>query len=45
LNETEELSTASIFGSAKVTQEADNILLIQDQRLTKSSRKKYVQVM
>ncbi|XP_060557003.1 twinkle mtDNA helicase-like [Ruditapes philippinarum] len=44
LNETEELSTASIFGSAKVTQEADNILLIQDQRLTKSSRKKYVQI-
>ncbi|XP_045174031.2 twinkle mtDNA helicase-like isoform X2 [Mercenaria mercenaria] len=43
VNESEELSTASVFGSAKVTQEADNILLIQDQRLTKSSGRKYVQ--
>ena len=40
----EELSISSIFGSAKVSQESDNILLIQDNRLTKPGGKKYLQV-
>jgi len=40
----EELSVGAIFGSAKVTQEADNVILIQDQRLTKVNGKKYIQV-
>lgn len=44
VNEGEELSTASIFGSAKITQEADNVLLIQDQRLSKPSGRKYLQI-
>jgi twinkle protein len=41
----EELSTSSIFGGAKASQEADNILILQDKRLTDpSSRRKYIQV-
>ncbi|XP_052798288.1 twinkle mtDNA helicase-like [Mya arenaria] len=44
VREGEELSTAAIFGSAKVTQEADNVILIQDQRLVKVMGKKYIQV-
>ncbi|KAL4223412.1 hypothetical protein ACF0H5_016883 [Mactra antiquata] len=44
INEGEELSTSSIFGSAKATQEADNIILIQDQRLVKPSGRKYIQI-
>lgn len=41
---TEELTTSSIFGSAKATQEADNVLIIQDKRLTSIRGKKYLQV-
>lgn len=41
---TEELTTSSIFGSAKATQEADNVLIIQDKRLTSVRGKKYLQV-
>lgn len=40
----EELTTASIFGGAKASQEADNILIIQDKRLTSVRGKKYLQV-
>ncbi|KAG5343174.1 PEO1 protein, partial [Acromyrmex heyeri] len=40
----EELTTLSIFGSAKASQEADNILIIQDKRLTSIKGKKYLQV-
>ncbi|KAJ8866262.1 hypothetical protein PR048_032105 [Dryococelus australis] len=39
----EELTTNSIFGSAKAAQEADNILIIQDKRLTSLRGKKYLQ--
>lgn len=39
---TEELSTSSIFGGAKASQEADNVLILQDKRLTE--RRKYLQV-
>ncbi|XP_033748522.1 twinkle protein, mitochondrial-like [Pecten maximus] len=40
----EELSTASVFGSAKATQEADNILILQDRRKTNPRAGKYIQV-
>lgn len=40
----EDLTTSSIFGSAKATQEADNVLIIQDKRLTSIRGKKYLQV-
>lgn len=40
----EELTTSSIFGGAKATQEADNVLIIQDKRLTAIRGKKYLQV-
>ena len=40
----EELMMASIFGSAKAVQEADNVLILQDMRLTAASGRKYVQV-
>lgn len=40
----EELTTLSIFGSAKASQEADNVLIIQDKRLTSIRGKKYLQV-
>ncbi|XP_011639381.1 twinkle protein, mitochondrial isoform X1 [Pogonomyrmex barbatus] len=40
----EELTTLSIFGSAKASQEADNVLIIQDKRLTSIKGKKYLQV-
>lgn len=39
-----DLTTSSIFGSAKATQEADNVLIIQDNRLTSIKGKKYLQV-
>lgn len=42
--DTEELTTSSIFGGAKATQEADNVLIIQDKRLTAVRGKKYLQV-
>lgn len=44
VNEGEELSASSIFGSAKVSQEADNILLIQDFCFNKPSGRKYLQI-
>nr|XP_023016578.1 twinkle protein, mitochondrial [Leptinotarsa decemlineata] len=40
----EDLTTSSIFGGAKASQEADNILIIQDKRLTAVRGKKYLQV-
>ncbi|GAB0096200.1 twinkle protein, mitochondrial [Sergentomyia squamirostris] len=40
----EDLTTSSIFGSAKASQEADNVLIIQDKRLTSLRGKKYLQV-
>ncbi|KAJ8964650.1 hypothetical protein NQ317_012320 [Molorchus minor] len=40
----EDLTTSSIFGGAKASQEADNILIIQDKRLTSVRGKKYLQV-
>lgn len=42
--DSEDLTTSSIFGSAKATQEADNVLIIQDKRLTSLRGKKYLQV-
>lgn len=42
--EAEDLTTSSIFGGAKATQEADNVLIIQDKRLTAVRGKKYLQV-
>lgn len=39
-----ELTTSSIFGSAKASQEADNVLIIQDNRLSSLRGKKYLQV-
>ncbi|KAK0180698.1 hypothetical protein PV327_003055 [Microctonus hyperodae] len=40
----DDLTTASIFGGAKASQEADNILIIQDKRLTSIRGKKYLQI-
>ncbi|XP_046996936.1 mitochondrial DNA helicase [Schistocerca americana] len=40
----DDLTTNSIFGSAKAAQEADNVLIIQDKRLTSVRGKKYLQV-
>ena len=42
----EELTTASIFGSAKASQESDNILIIQQRKLTAANGAniKYLQV-
>lgn len=42
--DSDELTTSSIFGSAKATQEADNVLIIQDKRLTSVGGKKFLQV-
>jgi twinkle protein len=39
-----ELSNNSIFGGAKASQEADNILILQDRRLTSPRGKKYLQL-
>ncbi|OXB82406.1 UNVERIFIED_CONTAM: hypothetical protein H355_009331 [Colinus virginianus] len=39
-----ELQTASIFGSAKASQEADNVLILQDRKLTTGPGKRYLQV-
>ncbi|CAG7729053.1 unnamed protein product [Allacma fusca] len=39
-----DLTNSSIFGGVKVTQEADNILILQDRRLTTPKGKKYLQV-
>ena len=40
----DDLTISSIFGSAKATQEADNVLILQDKRLTALRGKKYIQV-
>jgi twinkle protein len=40
----EDLTTNSIFGGAKASQEADNVLIIQDKRLVSVRGKKYLQV-
>lgn len=40
----EDLTTSSIFGGAKASQEADNILIIQDKRLLAVKGKKTLQV-
>lgn len=42
--DSEELSVSSIFGGAKASQEADNVLIIQDKRLVSVRGKKYLQV-
>uniref|UniRef100_A0A182PD96 DNA 5'-3' helicase n=1 Tax=Anopheles epiroticus TaxID=199890 RepID=A0A182PD96_9DIPT len=42
--DTDELTTSSIFGGAKASQEADNVLIIQDKRLTSVRGKKYLQI-
>lgn len=42
--DSDDLTTSSIFGGAKATQEADNVLIIQDKRLTSVRGKKYLQV-
>lgn len=42
--DSEDLTTSSIFGSAKAAQEADNVLIIQDKRLTSVRGKKYLQI-
>ncbi|XP_076286895.1 mitochondrial DNA helicase isoform X2 [Lasioglossum baleicum] len=40
----EELTTSSIFGSAKASQEADNVLIIQDKRLNSIRGKKWQRI-
>jgi twinkle protein len=40
----EELTISSIFGGVKASQEADNVLIIQDKKLTNIHGKKYLQV-
>lgn len=42
--DTDELSISSIFGSAKASQEADNILIIQKKTLPTLHTRKYIQV-
>lgn len=42
--EENDLTASSIFGSAKASQEADNVLIIQDKRLTTLRGKKYLQI-
>lgn len=39
-----ELQTASIFGSAKASQEADNVMILQDRKLATGPGKRYLQV-
>ncbi|XP_072335667.1 twinkle mtDNA helicase isoform X1 [Scyliorhinus torazame] len=39
-----ELQTASIFGTAKASQEADNVLILQDKKLASGQGKRYLQV-
>ncbi|XP_069467764.1 twinkle mtDNA helicase [Ambystoma mexicanum] len=39
-----DLQTASIFGSAKASQEADNVLILQDRKLVTGPGKRYLQV-
>ncbi|XP_063817978.1 twinkle mtDNA helicase isoform X2 [Pseudophryne corroboree] len=39
-----ELQTSSIFGSAKASQEADNVLILQDRKLSSGPGKRHLQV-
>ncbi|OCT70017.1 hypothetical protein XELAEV_18036943mg [Xenopus laevis] len=39
-----ELQTSSIFGSAKASQEADNVLILQDRKLVTGPGKRHLQV-
>ncbi|XP_067858189.1 twinkle protein, mitochondrial [Heptranchias perlo] len=39
-----ELQTASIFGTAKASQEADNVLILQDRKLVSGQGRRYLQV-
>ncbi|XP_066459862.1 twinkle mtDNA helicase [Eleutherodactylus coqui] len=39
-----ELQTSSIFGSAKASQEADNVLILQDRKLVSGPGKRHLQV-
>ncbi|KAM4050212.1 twinkle mtDNA helicase [Anomaloglossus baeobatrachus] len=39
-----ELQTSSIFGSAKASQEADNVLILQDRKLVSGQGKRHLQV-
>ncbi|XP_048362101.1 twinkle mtDNA helicase isoform X2 [Sphaerodactylus townsendi] len=43
-DEERELQTSSIFGSAKASQEADNVLILQDRKLVTGPGKRYLQV-
>ncbi|KAK9400920.1 twinkle protein mitochondrial [Crotalus adamanteus] len=43
-DEERELQTSSIFGSAKASQEADNVLILQDRKLTSGPGRRYLQV-
>lgn len=40
----QEITISSIYGSAKATQEADNVLILQTRRLSAATAKKYIQV-
>lgn len=40
----QEITISSIYGSAKATQEADNVLILQTRRLSAGTAKKYIQV-
>lgn len=42
--EIEELSNHSIYGGAKASQEADNVMILQDKRTTMLRGKKYLQI-
>ncbi|KAG8224684.1 hypothetical protein J437_LFUL003799 [Ladona fulva] len=42
--DSEDLTSNSIFGGVKASQEADNVLIIQDRRLSSVRGKKYLQV-
>ncbi|KAH8026217.1 hypothetical protein HPB51_017143 [Rhipicephalus microplus] len=42
--DSEELSTSSIFGGAKASQEADNVLILQDRRLASPHGRKHLQL-
>lgn len=42
--DSEDLSTSSIFGGAKASQEADNVLILQNRRLSSQQGRKHLQV-
>ena len=43
-DDVELLSTNSIFGGAKATQEADNVILLQTENVFQSKQKKFIQI-